>query len=163
MERSALESLVNKGLSQREIGREVDLKQTAVRYWLKHHGLGTLPRSERDKVRPRKCKCGEANPAAFYGKKRTCAACHSKYTLNKGRTKRAKAVAYLGGCCKNCGFDKWQCSLDIHHLDPKQKDKNFVSMRGWSWEKVEKEIQGCVLLCKNCHAAVHAGHINIRV
>jgi predicted HNH restriction endonuclease len=34
-------------------------------------------------------------------------------------------------------------------------------MRGWSWEHITKELEKCVLLCKNCHAAVHAGLLKI--
>jgi predicted HNH restriction endonuclease len=30
-------------------------------------------------------------------------------------------------------------------------------MRGWSWESILIELKKCILLCKNCHAAYHAG------
>ncbi len=110
-----------------------------------------------------KCtKCGETNPDKFYGHKRTwCGACHNIYTSNQGRSKRERIIEYLGGCCSDCGYKKYTCSLDVHHFDPSKKDPSFASARGWSWERIEKELQGCCLLCKNCHAAVHAGLLQL--
>lgn len=36
--------------------------------------------------------------------------------------KKQKYVAYMGGKCKLCGYNKCMASLDFHHIDPKQKD-----------------------------------------
>ncbi|QHR74940.1 hypothetical protein YP6_00168 [Escherichia phage YP-6] len=110
-----------------------------------------------------KCsRCGEEDPCKFYGHKKTiCGKCHNEYTMNLGRQKRQYAVDKLGGKCINCGFDKWIVSLDIHHLDPKIKDSKFAQMRGWSLQRIDNEIKNCVLLCRNCHAAVHAGLLEL--
>jgi hypothetical protein len=67
----------------------------------------------------------------------------------------------LGGKCFECGYDKYKSALDAHHLDPEEKDTAFHQWRGWSWERIEKEIKKCVLLCKCCHAAVHSGELII--
>ena len=105
-----------------------------------------------------KCACGETNPQKFYGNKtKICGTCHNKYTLDKGRFNRLKAIQYLGGQCVCCGYNKHSCALDIHHLNPGNKSKSFSTFRGWSWEKIEAEIQDCILLCKNCHSAFHSG------
>ncbi len=105
-----------------------------------------------------KCKCGETDPSKFYGHKKTvCGKCHNAYTLEAGKRKRDYALNKLGGKCSNCGFDKWSSSLDIHHTDPSIKDSKFGSFRGWSLERIDKELVSCVLLCKNCHSAFHAG------
>jgi hypothetical protein len=48
-------------------------------------------------------------------------------------------------------------ALDIHHVDPKKKDPDFKRMRGWAWDRIKNELDKCMLLCKNCHAAHHAG------
>ena len=110
--------------------------------------------------RPPKCsKCGETDPKNFYGnKKSTCSKCHNKDVVEKGKRNREFALSILGNKCASCGFDKYKCSLDIHHLDPKTKDKTFDSMRSWSLDRVKKEIQNCILLCRNCHQAYHSGH-----
>lgn len=106
-----------------------------------------------------RCSCGETDPARFYGHKRKiCGACHNEYTIAKGKEKRAYAIGKLGGRCINCHFSQWPCSLDIHHTDPTVKDSTFASMRGWSLARIDREIVNCVLLCRNCHAALHAGY-----
>ena len=107
-----------------------------------------------------KCSfCGEIDPAKFYGNKKvTCGACHNKYTTKIGTEKKAYARKKLGDKCKSCGFCKYPESLDIHHTNPAIKDKNFKNMRGWSKSRIDTEIQNCILLCKNCHAAFHSGY-----
>lgn len=90
-----------------------------------------------------------------------CGKCHNEYTMKLGREKRQYAVAKLGGKCIHCGFDKWLSSLDIHHLNPEVKDSKFAQMRGWSLTRIDKEIEKCVLLCRNCHAAYHNGYITL--
>ncbi|WP_409559591.1 HNH endonuclease [Escherichia coli] len=107
-----------------------------------------------------KCShCGEEDPTKFYGhKKSICGACHNKYTTELGQHKKKYARDKLGGKCAACGFNQYEESLDIHHLDPAIKDKNYGSMRGWSLARIDKEIENCVLLCKNCHCAFHSGH-----
>lgn len=110
-----------------------------------------------------KCShCGEDDPQKFYGHKKTiCGQCHNEYTMKLGKQKRQYAVDKLGGKCVSCGFNKWIVSLDIHHLEPSIKDSKFAQMRGWSLERIDKEIKNCVLLCRNCHAALHAGFLNL--
>ena len=108
-----------------------------------------------------KCsKCGDTNKDNFYkGRNTICKKCKNRETYNLSREKRDFAVEYLGGRCSHCGYDKYKCALDIHHKDPEKKDKNFPHMRHWSYERIIKELEGCVLLCKNCHSAFHAGEL----
>lgn len=110
------------------------------------------------------CPCGETDPRKYYGHKRhICGACHNRYTVEHGRTVKLRIIAHLGGSCKACDFAMYPCSLDIHHTDPSKKDPKFWQHRGWSWARIEQELKVCVLLCKNCHAAVHGGYITIGV
>lgn len=76
-------------------------------------------------------------------------------------TKRRKklkllAVAYKGGKCERCGYNKYVGALEFHHINPSQKDFGFSS-KGitLSWEKMKKELDKCMLLCSNCHSEVH--------
>ncbi len=164
IEKEVLEDLVGRRLSTRDIGEKLDRGQTSIRYWLKVYGLETNPEYH-EKVQnvPKKCsKCGEANPSLFYGNKRSlCSTCHNKYTSEVGWIKRAEAIKYLGGKCIACDYNEFSSALDVHHTDPTIKDSNFRGMRGWSWERIEKEIQSCVLLCKNCHAAYHSKELEM--
>lgn len=70
------------------------------------------------------------------------------------RKLKAKAVAYLGGKCANCGYSKSNSALEFHHLDPNEKDMN-ISGKVMSWSKMTAELDKCVLLCSNCHKEVH--------
>lgn len=69
---------------------------------------------------------------------------------------RLKAIEHLGGKCIKCGYKKYPEVLEFHHRDPSKKDFN-VSSKGHcrSWQRVEKEIEKCDLLCANCHREVH--------
>ncbi|MBF0618729.1 MAG: hypothetical protein HQL19_01020 [Candidatus Omnitrophica bacterium] len=70
---------------------------------------------------------------------------------------REMAVAYKGGRCESCGYDRCMDALEFHHVDPAQKDFN-VSSRGYSrsWERVKVELGKCMILCANCHRELHA-------
>jgi len=162
MDKEVLIEMIENKLSQREIAEKVGKSQTTVRHWLKKYGLSTrYLKKPRDKTHY--CyQCGEDNPENFYGNdKQVCAKCHNKRVIKLGKEKREYAIKQLGGECKSCGYNKYNPSLDIHHLDPNKKDSNFSSLRGWSLERIDKEIEGCILLCKNCHAAHHAGLLDI--
>jgi len=103
-----------------------------------------------------RCKCGETSPDKFYGKgKTTCKNCHNQLSIKRFKKNRSKAIAYLGGKCIECGYDEYECALAIHHLDPTAKDPNFARMKGWSWERILKEIQQCTLYCTRCHTVLH--------
>ncbi len=105
-------------------------------------------------------RCGETDPAKFTeGRYTECKKCRSEYNRRTDKANREKIVSYLGGKCKCCGYDKHIVALDVHHLDPTLKDPHFASHKGWKWERIERELQNCILLCKNCHAALHAGEI----
>jgi hypothetical protein len=167
MKESNLKPLVEQGLSLRSIANLLDTSPTNARYWVRKYGLKLKQKPfGPDYVHrnaPYKCgQCGETDPEKFYGRKRTvCGSCHNVYTLQAGQSKRLRAIEYCGGRCMACGFDKYFCSLDFHHKDPSVKSPRYGSMRGWSWERILVELEKCILLCKNCHAATHAGLLQI--
>lgn len=80
-----------------------------------------------------------------------------KRAVIKRRKKiREMAVAYLGGKCSHCGYDKCIGALDIHHLDPNEKEFSIsVDGNTRSLERVKREIDKCVLVCANCHRETH--------
>ncbi len=52
--------------------------------------------------------------------------------------------------------------LDLHHLDPNEKEIEISKVyKTWSWERLQTEINKCVVLCSNCHRKVHAGLISL--
>ena len=106
--------------------------------------------------------CGKTGKENFYPHHTTiCKSCRAKYTKDQSILKAKYAREKLGGKCAICGFDKYQCALDIHHLDQSKKDKDFASHVHWSFERIDSELENCILLCKNCHSAVHHGDISL--
>lgn len=165
MDKSDLSRSLQKGLSIRQIAAENSLSYTAVRYWIRVHGLTTVrgPNGRKPASLIRCRACGESDPTRFYGKKTTiCGRCHNRYTISKGKEARDYVLEKLGRKCRACEYDRFESALDCHHMDPTSKDPAFASMRGWSKARLDSEISKCILLCKNCHAAVHSGELSLR-
>jgi len=161
MEKTTLEQYIKLNYSTRKIAHLENYSQGTVKYWLSKHNLKT--NQNQFNQSEYLCKCGETNPEKFYGhSKSNCSKCHNLTTTKAGKNNRLFAVEYLGGKCIECSYNKHTCALDIHHLDPSIKDKNFNRMRGWCKERILNEIKNCVLLCRNCHAEVHSGHIVLK-
>ena len=86
-------------------------------------------------------------------------AAHRRYIQNrekilaKGRGKKVRLIAALGGCCKDCGLvsPDFPEVFDLDHLDPSKKFKAIAEMRSYSWERVKEEAAKCELVCANCH------------
>lgn len=77
----------------------------------------------------------------------------------KARRKRLRSmsVAYKGGKCQNCGYDRCMEAFEFHHTDSTQKgfglpDGGFTR----SWSRIKNELEKCHLLCANCHREIHA-------
>ena len=58
--------------------------------------------------------------------------------------------------CERCG-ERHPAVLQFHHRDPQAKVLSIseAAHRGWSLEKIQKEVAKCALLCANCHAKLH--------
>lgn len=160
MDQALLNQLVNQGYTLKDIAKKTKVSQSTVRYWLKVYNLkthrGPHGKHLKELIRTYSCSCGESNPEKFYGNKNTiCSKCHNAYTLKVGQEKRLRAIKYLGGKCKICGYNKYSSGLAFHHRDPSTKDPDFSGLRGWAWEKIVQEIDKCDLLCVRCHNEVH--------
>ena len=80
----------------------------------------------------------------------------SHHTLKSRSDNKSKAIAYKGGCCERCGYNKSKRALEFHHLDPSQKDFQISSSTSTrSWSLVKSELDKCIMLCANCHAEEH--------
>jgi hypothetical protein len=95
-----------------------------------------------------------------------------KYTRSRGHSRalcnscsanryrigfKEKVVAYLGGRCVRCGYDRCIAALHAHHRDPTTKRFGIATAHCTKWSKVQVELDKCDLLCANCHAEEHVG------
>ena len=62
--------------------------------------------------------------------------------------------------CICCGENSHPVVLELHHLDPLEKENDPSVMRT-SWQRWLTEAQKCVVICANCHRNVHAGILEI--
>lgn len=74
------------------------------------------------------------------------------------RTK-ARIIESMGGRCNICGYNKCNGALELHHIDPHEKELSFGGIRAnpKAWDKIVEELKKCVLLCANCHREVEMG------
>lgn len=74
----------------------------------------------------------------------------------RSKERKLKAIKLKGGCCSKCD-QKHPAALCFHHVDPSVKSFNVDSrvFGNTKWEKIEKELDKCVLLCLNCHQILH--------
>lgn len=151
-----IKNLIENGFSTREIADALEISQTTLRRHMKKNNLKTNFNPCGKKIHF--CPCGETNSEAFYGNdKSQCKKCHSSFVLVKQKANKIKAINYFGGKCNNCNFDKIP-ALEFHHKDGgENKDRNFSSKFGWSWNRLQKELSKCILVCSNCHKLIHAG------
>jgi hypothetical protein len=82
--------------------------------------------------------------------------------LWRKRTKE-RIIKAMGGACVCCGYNKCDDCLDLHHINPKEKDISFGGIRAnpKNWSLIVKELRKCVLVCANCHREIHNGVTNL--
>jgi hypothetical protein len=87
---------------------------------------------------------------------------YNKTRRNINKRLKKELISYKGDKCSNCGYNKCLEALDFHHLDPKTKEYGISTLiRAFTHgtikdkEIVYKEINKCILLCKNCHTELH--------
>lgn len=98
-----------------------------------------------------------------------CHNCHMKIHFQNGSDKNRRNInkktflKYKNKYkCERCGYDDNNSSLDFHHID--KDDKDFLcsdlSITYFNIEdltnKIENELDKCIILCKNCHFYEHS-------
>jgi hypothetical protein len=88
---------------------------------------------------------------------------NSKRAYDKVAQRRAELREWLWNLkatlkCGICGEDE-TCCLEFHHTDPSEKEVTIALTvsRGFSKERILKEIEKCETLCANCHRKRHEG------
>lgn len=88
-----------------------------------------------------------------------CKKCMQKSNKKCRSNKKIHFIKKIGGEYTNCKIklteNNWPI-FDFHHIDPSQKEVSWSTLRNWSNDKIEKELNKCTLLCANCHRLLHA-------
>ena len=112
------------------------------------------------------------NKAKADGHGDKCRPCMKKYRKRHYRKNREEIIGkvikrkmeirdWLRGyksnlVCSKCG-ERHPATIQFHHNDPSEKDRSIAEVvnLGWSFERIEKEISKCTVLCANCHSKEH--------
>lgn len=99
---------------------------------------------------------------SYYCSNKTREAKRVRRLTNRNK-KKLQCLEYKGGKCMVCGFNKFPTALDFHHLDSETKEKNIAELfaRNWSFEKMKQELDKCIILCSNCHRALHNNDLSL--
>lgn len=113
-----------------------------------------------------KAKCANCSimkeETEFYRKDKTtgrlgswCKNCTLSLQKKRWKDRKVKIVELLGGQCERCGYDKNYAALDLHHINPDDKEYLLRDVIRRPWNVVIAEIRKCELICKNCHSEHH--------
>jgi hypothetical protein len=86
--------------------------------------------------------------------------CNSCGTNRATRAERIdlkqRMVSYKGGRCATCGYDSSLAALCFHHRNANEKAFSVAGSHNRTWAALRHELDKCDLLCRNCHAELHA-------
>lgn len=85
-----------------------------------------------------------------------CKKCSIDSVTKRRRKVKSMLVEYKGGKCEICGYNKCNRGLEFHHKDPSEKDFGIAD-KGLTRniDILKKEVDKCILVCRNCHAEMH--------
>ena len=177
--------LLKRGKTYREIGKQVNCAHSTVAYWSHKSGIQSknIPKVfTKQKLKDFAVfysKHSAQATASYFGISKTTILRHcpkkkrkllSKKELDYRNYYRVKlirqerkiaAIAYKGGKCELCGYNKCIASLDFHHkLSTKKSFALSDSRQYLKWSKVLKELDKCLLVCANCHREIHYNEKN---
>lgn len=89
-----------------------------------------------------------------------CLKCEAEAVQRRRDKVKLMSIAYKGGKCQCCGYNKYVGALEFHHINSEEKDFG-ISAKGYtrSWERVKEELDKCILVCANCHREIHGNII----
>lgn len=115
-------------------------------------------------------ECTRENNKKWYNENRESAKENSKKWGNENKERkiqlqqekikrnREALKEYIGGTyrCEHCGFEHSSSApFDFHHINPNEKEGSVGLLVRGDLNKLFKEVDKCVFLCKNCHAIEH--------
>lgn len=129
--------------------------------WGKHNTKSLVKTASSERHCPR---CDKNLPRSeFYNRRGVqgasvyCKRCTNLQTVERTRKLKLEAIAYKGGKCMVCGYNKYAGALHFHHREPNEKDFNISSRRTASLDSIKAELDKCVLACSRCHDEIEGG------
>ena len=165
MDKYKLTEMLESGMSMNDIAKKEKKGLTTIRYWCNKFDVKSNHASFKNSslnLTLYKCEsCGETDSSKFNGhKKSKCKKCQNSKTYPKvkewRKNTKLKLVEGFGSICSCCGLIDSPLVYDFHHLDPQSKDPKFNRIKFKSWDKIQKELDGCILVCSNCHRIIHS-------
>lgn len=82
-----------------------------------------------------------------------------QYVKDSRKRRKEDIVYVMGGKCQLCGYNKAITALELHHINPEEKEFGIGQILNKDWNLINDEIKKCILLCANCHREYHEGLI----
>lgn len=81
----------------------------------------------------------------------------------RGLKRKLELIKLRGGKCEICGYNKNISVLEFHHVDPNEKELklDIRHLSNSNLDKIEKELDKCILVCANCHREIHNPDLTI--
>ena len=89
-----------------------------------------------------------------------CKECFNAQSMQKQRDRKSRMISCKGNACLICGYNTSHAGLCFHHVDPTKKDRAAARLLTHKWDKIQPELDKCVLLCIRCHAELHHSHLS---
>lgn len=81
-----------------------------------------------------------------------------KRRRERRRESKVRLIEYKGGKCEDCGLEydgTNPYAFDFHHINPEEKEFSLSAKKDLSFDKLIKEVDKCMMLCKLCHSKFH--------
>jgi hypothetical protein len=102
-------------------------------------------------------ECSKFNDKRYYENNKDKRQSYNKKRLEELR--RFLENLKLSKKCLFCHFASYVTALEFHHLYDKDINISNAVRRGWSKQRILKEVDKCILVCVNCHRKIH--HTNL--
>ena len=171
MDIEKLKQYLAEGKSTNEIAPLMGLKSgSTVRFWMKKHGLTSNAGKGGCKVvhavinKQKVCLiCKESKPVEEFSTRKNrntalssyCKNCQAKDTYKRYEDIKSQLISLKGGKCALCYQTYPVAVYSFHHTGKEHKDFNLADRRHSSLTTVLKELEKCILVCRNCHAEIH--------
>lgn len=171
-ERARARQLRARGLSLREISRELGVSLSSASVWTAGIRVPTppMPPAVQETEESDMTHCNHCDRTLlarhFHRGQSACKDCRKEYIrqrggLHRSQSRRARdkrraiARAYLidilkKSACADCGLAE-PAVLEFDHIGPKTMEVGKLVREAYRLERVIAEVANCVLVCANCH------------